>query len=213
MSLGLGFTALIIFLLVWPVKITISYNRVAGIRGQVRLRAALLSGLVNLDRELPGWLAVGEGFKRSLEALAWRPTDPWWAFLHFFRTELARLAVPHKVGRYLLKRIRFTRFSLRAAIGTGDAALTAIVLGLLWSVLGPAASLASWTKQMVNPPKLELFPMYHRKALDVDFECIAFVRPIHAIFAVLLYLIYRKRDSHKASRGGRVDCQNIQSRA
>lgn len=213
MSLWLWVIAFWVITVIWPLRIRVAYNRLAGDRSRVRVDLALFCGLIRLSRSFPGWLVIGQGLERSTKAMLERPGDPYWAALHFFRTEWSRLLLPRKVVRYLLNHVRLTRLKIRAAVGTGDAALTGFLLGLLWSVLGSTVAWFSWSKQMANPPVLELYPLYDRKALDIDFECISFLRPIHIIFAVWLYLVYRKDEPGQASGGGRVDCQSIQSRA
>lgn len=212
MTLVFGLIALIIVFLSWPLRIKVSYERMTALRSRARIKVYVLSGLWKIDRQVPGWLVIGRGFARSTEALA-HHGDPYLAILHFFQTDWARFLTPRKIGRYLFQRIKILSLSLKAAVGTGDAAETAVLLGVLWAVIGSAATSISRIKSMKTKPVLELYPLYDRRALNIGFECIACLRPFHIIITVFLYLLCRNDQPNEVFRGGRVECPNIQSRA
>jgi hypothetical protein len=90
--------------------------------------------------------------------------------------------------------------------GTGDAATTGILSGIVWQVASGAEVLF---KQMLKKGIIEvkIRPDFESPVLDVDIHCIVFVPLLHIITAVV-HTIWRQ-DCLALTQGGRRLWQNI----
>ena len=112
-----------------------------------------------------GWWRRWRKRLKLLQALA-----PWAPLL-----VLARFARPRRCG-----------LSLR--LGTGDAALTAQLLGLAWIGVGVGLHVLSRQRgPLAEVPDLDLRPVWDRAALEVKLRCIA-ASGLRDIMAVLLWI-------------------------
>ncbi|REJ38386.1 MAG: hypothetical protein DIU84_00270 [Bacillota bacterium] len=86
----------------------------------------------------------------------------------------------------LLPPARLETVSLRVRFGTGDAALTGIAAGGLWSLAGTGAA---WFQRrfgpLRRPPRLVVEPVFDRPCWEVRAACIATSRPRDIIVALL----------------------------
>nr|MBO2508188.1 hypothetical protein [Bacillota bacterium] len=86
----------------------------------------------------------------------------------------------------ILHLARLETVSLRVRFGTGDAALTGIAAGGLWSLAGTGAA---WFQRrfgpLRRPPRLVVEPVFDRPCWEVRAACIATSRPRDIIVALL----------------------------
>jgi len=73
-------------------------------------------------------------------------------------------------ARRALKKVECTRWRLDFRVGTGDAASTAVVTGLLWAVSGCATGIASQYVSFRTSPHGEVTPNYSATEFDVVWE-------------------------------------------
>ncbi|WP_169713534.1 DUF2953 domain-containing protein [Paludifilum halophilum] len=113
-----------------------------------------------------------------------------WAFL---RENIVYLT---GVIRRFLSRIVCERFTWYTEIGTGDAAETGVVTGLVWGIkssfIGVAGSHIRWDRS----PDIDVEPRFNEKLLHTDLDCIIRFRIGYAILAVIrLFTRMRRKGS------------------
>lgn len=95
--------------------------------------------------------------------------------------------------RRALRHGRIEDLSVWLAIGTGDAATTAYLAGLLWGVLGVLLGWASSFVPFLRRPTLSVHPAFSQAGFSGRAEGIVRIPPVHAIRAALyFYQMYRK---------------------
>lgn len=85
----------------------------------------------------------------------------------------------------LLKRICVHKVEWRTSFGTGDAPLTGIVAGGLWSAKGVVISLLSGKSTMKCKPAIAVLPHFQQKFLRVKIDCIVSIKMGQAIVAFI----------------------------
>lgn len=146
-------------------------------------RADLVESLETaVDHIVARWKGTGEPVSPSVQKTVKRIP----------RKELKESAGPPL--RYLGHRMQFT-IDLSARVGGDDAAESAILAGLTWSVLGSGLGVASqWVPSILRTPRIRVIPDYEKPALQFDLHCIARFRAVHAIImAVWLSLRVARR--------------------
>jgi hypothetical protein len=93
-------------------------------------------------------------------------------------------------------RAEFTDIYIRIRYGTGDAAITGIIYGAIWGLVGNIYSLVCRYAK-VKFPILELEPVFGGKAFEIEAEGIIVTRLVHIITAafrsVKVYLKYKSQ--------------------
>lgn len=90
-------------------------------------------------------------------------------------------------------RAEFSGIFIRLKYGTGDAAITGVIYGAIWSLVGNIYSLLCRFFR-VEFPTLELEPVFGSKAFEIEAEGIITTRLVHIITAVIRSLkIYFKQ--------------------
>lgn len=135
-----------------------------------------------VDHMLTRWKGTGEPVTPTLQETVKRVP----------RKELTESAGPPL--RYLGRRVQLD-LSLTARVGGDDAAESALLAGLTWSVLGSGIGVAAqWVPSILRTPRIRVLPDYEKPALQLDLHCIARFRAVHAIImAVWLSLRVARR--------------------
>jgi len=73
--------------------------------------------------------------------------------------------------KYMKKKIKITDLKFKLGIGTGDAASTGVLYGIIWVVIG---SIINITKSYlnINKPRIIVVPVFSQVQLSIDFSCI-----------------------------------------
>jgi hypothetical protein len=84
--------------------------------------------------------------------------------------------------KYIAFKIRIRDLYLKLSIGTGNAAATGILYGILWIVLG---SVMTYARSFFNisEPKITVIPIFDNVQIIVDFSCIISMKSGHIINA------------------------------
>lgn len=109
------------------------------------------------------------------------------------------------IRKYLNRHNIYAELIIKLKQGTGDAAQTGIVCGLLWSAAGILNSHIS-RHLKVKGIKISITPCFNKRIFEVDASCIFHVRLVH-IIVVLIKIYYMKnkiRIRAKNSIGGEV---------
>lgn len=101
-----------------------------------------------------------------------------------------------RVIKYALRRTKVRSLSWQTAIGTGDAAWTALVCGMLWGLKG--VILGSLQSRMVMSDKntaIAVFPSFGQRKFQTFLQCILSMRVVHIIGAS--YILWQEKRKRK----------------
>ena len=94
----------------------------------------------------------------------------------------------------------FSGIYVRVRYGTGEAAITGMIYGAIWSLIGNLYSFLCRFFR-IEFPKLELEPVFGEKAFEIEAEGIITTKPVHIITAILrsakIYLKHKKEKGAK----------------
>ncbi len=112
------------------------------------------------------------------------------------------------IRKYLNKHEIHVELDIRLRQGTGDAAQTGIICGLLWSAAGILATYISRYLKTVKK-KISITPCFSKKIFEVDASCIFHVRLVHIIVVLkkiyyMKFLIRKKANKTNKTIGGEV---------
>ncbi len=165
--LVLGLFVLLLLLLYHPLRVKIAYHYCNGTaKADLRMCVLGASFCLGLGEGRPGEKRIlpGEVMDAHTFLLSWKK----WK-------EYIMIALPHLRRLFSVSKIYFHYFKLE--VGTGDAAETGIIVGLLWGGIGMLSPL------LLPRVKFEphIIPAYNRQLLDICFSGILEVRPVHII--------------------------------
>jgi hypothetical protein len=109
------------------------------------------------------------------------------------------------IRKYINKNNIRVELIIKVEQGTGDAAQTGIICGLLWSAAGIFNAYISRHIKIVSH-ELNITPSFDKKIFGVDASCIFHVRLVHIIVVLIkiYYMKYRIRMKAKNAIGGEV---------
>ena len=207
--LFLGMFCLLFFV---PVQFRIYYQKIAS-DDHLLLEMTFLNGLLKRSREssllrvepqpLKKKHTLGRWFflkkeKRVIQETPYQiKLSDWRQILeryHHYGLGITLLSyfLPAKYHHWLLvaedleKRGVFTRFTWQTRLGTGGAAGTAILCGMLWGFKANSLGLLRRKYRFSIKPELRVIPDYREARLDLHFDCIFRVKLGHIIIAALI---------------------------
>jgi hypothetical protein len=143
-------------------------------------------GFVLYRKEMPVLDVKRGGWRVELE-----PT-----FMETYRSLTFRYG---PVLRFLLDRAEVRSLTWQTTIGAGDAALTAFLSGVTWSVKGTLlALLQSRTRAGTEDVAIAVSPSYSGKEFKTFLQCIFCLRVAHIMYAQCL-LLWRRRKHRKGA--------------
>lgn len=173
----LGLMAALALLPLLPLTLGIRYEHTGGpdrlvvwvrLFGGLRLEYAMKLKGDQLGEDLLARLPAG-GPREWLAAL--RTRLEWWRRFS-------------EATHYLMATTVVQRLTIAIELGTGDAALTGLAIGALWSLFGAACSLGARTLRFApGQPQLLVTPRFDRTALRLRLNCILTLRVGHIIVA------------------------------
>jgi hypothetical protein len=179
------------------IRVRIRYSR-SGRLDQLVVVVKAVYGLVNYQIILPSifirdWSVVfrekreggltGKGNKKQKKRRIGRGTLKRYA--RAYRTILLSTKKFRKWARVSMKKIECTRWRLDFRVGTGDAASTAVITGLLWAVSGCATGAASQFITLKTSPHSQVAPNYSSTEFTVVWEADFRIRLSTALRAIL----------------------------
>lgn len=97
-----------------------------------------------------------------------------------------------RLVRSVVKTIQLQKFYLRLVLGTGDAANSAMLCGLVYAVAGTVVGISSGFMKEISNVKIESTPDFTKDIFKGDFSCIFFVKTADIISSVFSNLILRR---------------------
>lgn len=98
----------------------------------------------------------------------------------------------HTIFRKFLKNIKIVSFKWHSQIGIGDAAHTAFITGLAWSLKGNIVGLVCSYMQMKTNPEIMICPAFNLVCSKTKLTCIFHFRIGNAMFAGIRLVKYWK---------------------
>jgi hypothetical protein len=190
--LALFFIMLLLYLM--PVAVSIDVNR-DNENDKITIGLKTLYGLLKLKTEIPFLMLTFENGKpvlkykvelanRKRSKLLARFTklmslDEGEGMYKAYRNNKYKII---SITKYLSAKIRIRDLYLKLSIGTGDAAATGLLYGILWIVLG---SVMTYTRSCfnINEPRITVVPIFGNVQFIVDFSCIISMKLGHIINA------------------------------
>jgi len=110
-----------------------------------------------------------------------------------------------EIKTYLNKKNIHAELRIRLMQGTGDAALTGLLCGLLWAAEGILVSYFSGYLKNFKKEIL-IIPCFNKKIFDVDAYCIFHVKLVHIIVVLIKIYKVKQQINHKLKKaiGGEV---------
>lgn len=100
-----------------------------------------------------------------------------------FRELLSHIVGLHRIVRKFFNKVKVFDIKWQTVFGTGDAALTGTMTGLLWGAKGGIISIVSQYMRLQSMPQLAVVPSFQKAVIQTDFSCIITFRVGHAILA------------------------------
>jgi uncharacterized protein YjhX (UPF0386 family) len=109
------------------------------------------------------------------------------------------------IRKYINRHDIHVELDIKLKQGTGDAAQTGLICGLLWSAAGIFTSYISRYLKTVSK-RINIVPCFNKKIFEVDASCIFHVRLVHIIVVLkkIYYMKYLIKMKAKKTIGGEV---------
>ncbi|WP_029099767.1 DUF2953 domain-containing protein [Brevibacillus thermoruber] len=209
--LVVGILALVALAAVTPVRIAIEYGRV-GENDHLVVEFSAWFRLFRRKYELPVLLQkptrqgpelkvkVEKVHKRSemddsIQDVNFKQVKQW---MKKYQDLLKRVHDLLPVARAFFRKIRCSRLEWHTVLGTGGAAETGTLLGLVWGVKSMLVSVFSGAVSLRSMPRLSVQPVWNQEVIRTQFRCILHVWLGHAMLAgvrlLLRWQIGRRRE-------------------
>lgn len=186
--------AAVIVVLLSEIKIRITLCREDKNDGLV-ITFSVLFGLINVRRE---YNPVGFLLTEGAEKRARGNTET--AKLDYMK-EYAGLAHRYqRTVKYVKSKVIINKFQWHTVLGTGDAAATGMVTGMLWNVKTLVSIILNLLFEMRRMPDLNITPCFDGTMLRVRIDCILSIKIGHAIIAGIILLTDKYKDGDTFER-------------
>lgn len=98
----------------------------------------------------------------------------------------------NKILQKFLQKVSLKEFQWSSTLGLGDAALTGMLTGGLWTIKGSVLGLLSHYFRMAAEPKIMVIPQFQQMVLHTELSCMFQFRIGHAIIAGLKLIKFWK---------------------
>lgn len=99
------------------------------------------------------------------------------------KTLLEHVVSFHRIVRHFCQKVSITQIEWQTVMGTGDAALTGMLTGAVWTIKGSIIGIISHYFRMKNSPNLSVHPHFQLAVTQTSFKCMLQFRIGHAIVA------------------------------
>ncbi|WP_096189731.1 DUF2953 domain-containing protein [Evansella halocellulosilytica] len=99
----------------------------------------------------------------------------------------------HTIVRNFMAKINVNKLSWYTEIGTGDAAITGSISGIIWGIKGNLIGIFSNLFRLDVSPSIEVIPKFQEVEVATQFECMVSYRIGHAILAGLKVLSHWRK--------------------
>lgn len=193
---------ILILILFSSVRIGLYYKREEN-NDRIKIEIGLLNGLIPIRIKVPGLQASDKGitYQEKLQSSDNTINKEKNTFTlqdlkeyhRKFQELLERIVGLQKIVKRFLAKIKIIKLTWWSRIGTGDAAETGILLGLIWGIKGGLIMLLSHFMKIRTKPSVSIEPSFMQACLYTEFECILQFRVGNAILAGILFLIHLRK--------------------
>ncbi|MCQ6274396.1 DUF2953 domain-containing protein [Bacillus sp. V3B] len=143
--------------------------------------------LVKVDDNSPT-IVVEEEIQKGEKETTQKGTKQFSAedFLNSFKdmkTLLEHVVSFHQIVRHFCHKVNITQVEWQTVMGTGDAALTGMLTGAVWTIKGSIIGIISHYFRMKNSPHLSVQPHFQLAVTQTSFKCMLQFRIGHAMVA------------------------------
>ncbi|TYS19939.1 DUF2953 domain-containing protein [Rossellomorea vietnamensis] len=124
-----------------------------------------------------------EGKGKEKDKLKKETPEEMLASIKDFRELLQHVAGLHRIVRSFMKKVKIGDVKWQTVFGTGDAASTGTMTGLMWGAKGGVIGVMSNYMQLQSKPQLAVIPSFQKALIQTEFSCIITFRVGHAILA------------------------------
>jgi hypothetical protein len=184
------------FILFSKISIEIIWKREHGNdRGEIKFKA--LWGLIRFRYKIPKI-----DFVNLTEGIQWEQEGPTgekevqfnWEKVQqlkeIYRQFKDQIDIIQKYFRLFLQKVTCSHFEWSTSFGTGDAAESGVLTGVIWGVKSTLVGMISGMLRWKQPPRLSVVPYFNQRLLQTYFHSIISFRVGHAI--VILFQILRE---------------------
>lgn len=210
----LVFFLMLLLLLFSNVKIGLFYKREDN-NDRIKIEIGLLNGLIPIRLKIPGLKATEhgvefnekvQGYGKNLNKEKRNISIKDLKIYHEKIQELLeRIVGLQKIMKQFMAKIKIVKFSWWSRIGTGDAAETGVLSGIVWGIKGGIVMLLSHFMSLRSKPAIQIEPSFIQACLYTEFECIVQFRIGNAILAGIRMFIHLRK-------GRKVRWENTQFR-
>lgn len=197
---------LILFVLVLiyfsSIRIGVFYKREED-NDRIKIEIGLLNGLIPIKVKVPALKASEQGIQYEEELKSNHKTldqkKKLFTLLDLkeyqrkFHELIERVAGLQSILKGFLAKTRIVKLTWWSRIGTGDAAETGILSGLVWGIKGGLIMLLTHFLLLRTKPSISIEPSFMRACLYTEFECIVQFRVGNAILAGILLLVHFRK--------------------
>jgi hypothetical protein len=108
------------------------------------------------------------------------------------RTLINRVVGFHEIVKKFVRHITIHQLNWKSSFGTGDAAHTGVLTGVIWSLKGSIVGLLSHYMQLKAKPQLEVVPQFQKLHSETHLMCMISFRIGHAMVAAIRTVKYWK---------------------
>ncbi len=105
-----------------------------------------------------------------------------------FKKGLGKLLNAKPVLYKVLAKVHVHEFYWLTRYGTGDASTTGMLGGVLWSVKGFFSGFVKNHMNLINPPRIQVVPLFQQQAAFVELQCMFSMRVGQTIYAIIQIL-------------------------
>jgi hypothetical protein len=98
----------------------------------------------------------------------------------------------HRIIRHFFKKVSVTKLEWHTAMGVGDAALTGMLTGALWTIKGSVIGMVSHYFRLLENPSMTVQPLFQMAISQTSFKCMLHFRIGYAMVAGIKLLKFWK---------------------
>ncbi|WP_231893410.1 DUF2953 domain-containing protein [Rossellomorea aquimaris] len=110
--------------------------------------------------------------------------------LHDTKEMIVHVQSFHHIIRKFTKKVKLDKVQWKTLFGTGDAASTGTLTGIIWGMKGSIVGILSGYMKLQSMPHLEVIPTFQKAIIQTQFSCIIQFRIGNAILVGLKILRY-----------------------
>lgn len=189
------FIVVLFIVMVTKIRIIIAFHHFQS-ENQLKITMKVWFGLLKFTFRIPQAKQAGESSKEE-DKKASQDEDKSSPFDKDGSPQQLLTKIPglYRIVKQFLSHVTIHQFEWHTEIGTGDAANTGMISGLVWSLKGNMIALMSHYMRLITKPTIHVAPSFQSLMLTTRLECIFSFRVGYAIGAGLKIAKHWKRTS------------------